>query len=73
MQLIKNAKQFHKLWSIRFLLGALAFQVLDLVFLLYEHMETRHVFSAIGILLTIAATVARVIKQSDLEVNLEQG
>lgn len=68
MELIKNARQSHKLWSIRFLLGALGFQLLDLIWLLYENMETRHVLSAIGILLTIAATVARVIKQSDLEI-----
>lgn len=72
MEFIKNAKQCHKLWSIRLLIGALAFQLLDLLWLLYEHMETRHVFSAIGILLTIAATIARVIKQSNLEVSSEQ-
>lgn len=66
MQLIKESKVWYKLWSMRLLLGAIGFQLLDLTWLLFEHMETRHVFAAIAILLTIGATIARMVKQNNI-------
>ena len=63
MQLNKQAKQAHKLWSIRLALVAAALGAIEATLPLWQSAVPNGVFAAMSSVVGIAAAVARVVKQ----------
>jgi len=63
MKLIDDAKQAHRLWSVRLAVLSVLLGALELALPLWQGLVPTHVFAALSTITIAAAAVARVIKQ----------
>ncbi|QMV32770.1 hypothetical protein 2A_00018 [Ralstonia phage Darius] len=66
MNLIENAGQWHKLWSIRFALLSAMLAAAEAALPLWNGIVPPHVFASISTLCGIASAVSRVVQQTAL-------
>lgn len=67
MMLIENAGQWHKLWSLRLAIISALLAALEASLPLWSAQLPGGVFASLSTLTGIAAAVARVIKQTDID------
>jgi hypothetical protein len=63
MKLIKEARAWHKLWSMRLAILAAVFGTLELVMPIWQSVVPESMFAALSTVSAVGAAVARVIKQ----------
>jgi hypothetical protein len=68
MKLIDDVPSCHRLWSMRFAILAALFGALELTLPLWHGIVPPSVFAALSTISSVAAAVARVIKQESLHV-----
>lgn len=67
MALIKNARKWHKLWSIRFALLSAALGAVEASVPLWNGLLPPHIFAGLSSASAVAAAMARVVKQQDTD------
>ncbi|QMV32640.1 hypothetical protein F1_00011 [Ralstonia phage Heva] len=71
MNLIENAGQWHKLWSIRFALLSAMLAAAEAALPLWSGLVPPHVFATLSTLCGIASAVSRVVQQPALRAGVD--
>lgn len=72
MQLIKESKLWHRMWSVRFALLSAFFGAVELSLPLFNGVISDKIFATISLVLAICSACARVFPQSNLNATNEQ-
>ncbi len=67
MKLIPDAGSWHKLWSVRLALTAAMLSAIELILPLWSDAFPPRLFAILSTLVGVAAAIARVIKQPNLD------